>query len=97
MKNDESVDLTTNSDESLINALKYAEKSWRDASQANFLYEKRLQDITEKYESQIKQLTAENEQLRSNIEIWKTAYETVVNSKTWKVARKLKRVVGKKG
>lgn len=82
-------------DESVIDALRFAEKSWKDASQANFLMEKRLRESSEKYEKKIKQLTAENEQLRSNIEIWKTAYETVVNSKTWKMARKLKRIVGK--
>ncbi len=88
--------LIADADDSVIAALKFAEKSWKDASQANFSYEKRLREATEKYEAQIKQLSAENKQLRSNIEIWRTAYETVVNSKTWKMARKLKKIVGKK-
>ena len=82
-------------DNSVSEALKFAEKGWKEASQANFCYEVKLREATEKYKTHIKQLSAENKRLKHDIEIWKTAYDTVINSKTWKMANKLKKIVGK--
>lgn len=87
---------STDTNDSALAALEFAEKSWKDASQANFLLEKKLSDTEEKYKAQIKRLTTENKQLRRDVQIWRTAYETVINSKTWKMAHKLKGIVGKK-
>lgn len=83
-------------DISLVESLQFAEKSWRDASQANFLLEKKLNDVTEKYEAKIKQLEAELEQRKKDTEIWRNAYETIIHSKTWKTAGRIKKLFGKK-
>ena len=78
-------------DNSVSEALKFAEKGWKEASQANFCYEVKLRKVSEKY----KQLSSENKRLKQDIETWRTAYDTVVNSKTWKMASKLKMIIGK--
>ena len=73
----------------LEEALAFAEKGWRDASQANFL-------LNSQYADKIKKLTEELEVKNNELRIYKDAYESVVNSKTWKMSVKVKKLMGKK-
>ena len=79
--------------------LDFAEKSWRDASQANALMAGKIQKLEKELEKEkeqqdiLKDLLKEQERQTG---VWREAYETVVNSKTWKAANKVKHVFGKK-
>ena len=68
------------------------EKNWREASQANALSNQRIQRL----QSEVNQLQAQAAEQQQAIETWRQAYESVVNSRTWRIAKKLKRVLGKK-
>ena len=88
-KNDNpSVDLEKRCKE-LEDALAFAEKGWRDASQANFL-------LNSQYADKLKKLTDELEAKNNELRIYKDAYESVINSKTWKMSIKVKKLMGKK-
>ncbi|MEE1197472.1 MAG: hypothetical protein UHS54_11490 [Lachnospiraceae bacterium] len=71
--------------EKLNKDLAFAEKGWKDASQANAVMSGKVQ----KLESALKEKERQ-------IEVWREAYETVVNSKTWKTASRVKHILGKK-
>lgn len=71
--------------EKLKRDLAFAEKSWKDASQANAVMSGKIQ----KLESALKEKDRQ-------IDVWREAYETVVNSKTWKTASRVKHILGKK-
>lgn len=82
-------------------------KNWRDAVQANALLSKQLQQLEaaknaevaqerENHRIHAKQLEdAVQEQARQS-ETWRIAYETVIHSRTWHIANKLKRLMGRK-
>lgn len=82
-------------------------KNWQDAVQANALLSKRIQMLEAAKEAEVaqekenhrlhaKQLEdAVQEQARQS-ETWRIAYETVIHSRTWRIANKLKRLMGRK-
>lgn len=70
-------------------------KSWQDAAQANALLSKRIQMLEAELEKPQRLEAAVQEQARQTA-IWKEAYESVVNSRTWRLANKLKRLTGRK-
>lgn len=94
----------------LIDACAFAEKSWKEACQANATLSQQIPRAREeaevwkqKYEQEVlnhqihaKQIEdAVQEQARQS-ETWRVAYETVINSRTWRWSKKLKRLIGKK-
>ena len=54
---------------------------WKESSRANFQLGQQINKL--------------QEQARQS-EVWRVAYETVINSKTWRAANKVKRALGKK-
>lgn len=72
--------------------LELFEKNWREACQANAVSNQTIQRL-QKEQSELQAKVAEQQQ---QIEIWRQAYETVVNSRTWRLAKKLKKIVRKK-
>lgn len=81
-------------------ALDFADKNWRDASQANFLMASQVQKlkktVAEVKENHAKHIEdAVREQARQS-ETWRMAYESVINSRTWRLGKKIKRLFGKK-
>lgn len=72
------------------------EKYWQQASQANYQLNARLVKAEDALAGKEQKYSAEIRRLTEERDIWKQAYETVVNSKTWKAAQKLKRTLGKK-
>ena len=76
----------------LEEALAFAEKNWKEASQANFLLDSKLKKVTD-------ELAAKDNEIQSHYDrflTYKNAYEAVVNSRTWKMSMKIKRLFGKK-
>lgn len=72
------------------------ESSWQQASQANFQLNTRLVKAEEALEAERKEFESEKNRLIQEREVWRQAYESVANSKTWKTAQKIKRTLGKK-
>ena len=73
--------------EELMQALAFAEKNWREESQATTIRA-----------AKVAKLEAEVENLKDQLEeakVWQEAYEAVINSKTWKLANKMKKPFGK--
>ena len=79
----------------LKEALACAEKSWRDASQANFLLSSKLKKVQDELDEKVKHLQEECDARDSAIEVWRSAYETVTQSKTWKMSLKVKKLFGR--
>lgn len=82
----------------LKKSLDAAEKGWRDASQANALMNgkiQKLKDELEKQKDQQRELKDLLKEQTRQTKVWREAYETVVNSKTWKTAGKVKHLFGK--
>lgn len=87
----------------------FIEKSWRDASQANFLLSQRVQMLERENERLAQAVEQEKENHRIHAkqiedavmeqarqsEVWRVAYETVINSRTWRIAKKFKRLFGR--
>lgn len=72
------------------------ETYWQQASQANFQLNARLVKAEDSLAIKEREFEAEKNRLIQEKEIWKQAYETVVHSKTWRAAQKLKKTLGKK-
>ena len=72
------------------------EAYWQQASQANFQLNARLLKTEELLAQKEKESAAEIQRLTEEREIWRQAYETVVNSRTWRTAQKLKKTLVKK-
>lgn len=72
------------------------ETYWQQAAQANYQLNARLLKAEEALEKKEKEFTGELQRLTHEREVWKQAYETVVHSKTWRAAQKLKKTLGKK-
>lgn len=78
-------------------------KNWKEACQANALLSQQIEAWKKKYEQEVqnhqihaKQIEdAVQEQARQS-ETWRIAYETVINSRTWRLSKKLKRLIGRK-
>ncbi len=70
---------------------KEIEDYWKQASQANAQLNNELLSI----QKLLADKTYENQIYQQNIEHWKQAYETVINSKTWRFANKVKRIFGR--
>ncbi len=71
--------------------LSEVQKAWKDASQANFLLSSKLSEIEES-DSRNEQILHEKDR---QIRVWREAYESVIHSRTWKIASKFKRVFKK--
>ena len=82
---------------------KKMEKAWKEASQANALLNKSIEKLKMELEQEkenhrihAKQIEdAVQEQARQS-EVWRIAYESVTNSRTWRWANKFKRLIGRK-
>ena len=77
----------------LEEALAFAEKSWKEASQANFLLDTKLKKVKDQLAAKDLKIQEYHDRYVS----YKNAYESVVNSRTWKMTAKVKGVFGKKG
>lgn len=73
-------------------ALEFAEKNWKEACQANALLAQKL-ELKKQEVDQIKKLKDEYVNQSEN---WRIAYETTINSRSWKLIKRLKRIIGKK-
>lgn len=67
------------------------ERFWKQSSQANNQLNNELQEIKRSLEERNNELQIEHQYSQQ----WKQAYETVINSKTWRTANKLKKVLGR--
>ncbi|MBS6705864.1 MAG: hypothetical protein KH281_05445 [Lachnospiraceae bacterium] len=79
-----------------VRANEEMETYWQQASQANYQLNARLVKAEDTLKKKEQEFSTETRRLTEERDIWKQAYETVVNSKTWKAAQKLKRTLGKK-
>ncbi|MDD3277366.1 MAG: hypothetical protein PHG16_00575 [Lachnospiraceae bacterium] len=71
---------------------------WRQSSQANALLNKQLLDKDKELQEKQNEITshlAEIEEYRCVVEHWKSSYESVVNSKAWRLVRKIKKIFGR--
>lgn len=90
-------------------ALAFAEKNWKEACQANAVlsqqipkleqeievWKDRVEQEQENHRIHAKQIEdAVMEQARQS-EVWRVAYESVINSRTWRIAKKFKKLFGR--
>lgn len=83
--------------------LRFAEKNWKETCQANFMLSQKINKLSVEVEQEkenhrihAQQIEAAVQEQARQSETWRIAYETVIHSKTWKFARKVKRLFGKK-
>lgn len=76
---------------------------WKESSRANFQLGQQINKLQEQLAAQdchhqehVRQLEAAVQEQARQSEVWRVAYETVINSKTWRAANKVKRALGKK-
>ena len=88
----------------------FIEKSWRDASQANSILNQRVQSLEKEKAQLMSELEQEKENHRIHAkqiedavqeqahqsETWRVAYETVINTKSWRMIQKIKRMFGRR-
>lgn len=67
------------------------ESYWRQSSQANAQLNNKVLQL----EKMLQEKTQESVIHQQEKQQWKSAYETVINSRTWRLARKLKKIVGR--
>lgn len=67
------------------------EQYWKQSSQANAVLNSRLVETQRKLEEATNGTIAS----QNDAQQWKMAYETLVNSRTWRLANKIKRVFGR--
>lgn len=79
------------------------EKAWYEVNEANRKLSQQVEDLRRQVELEQKNHMIHARQIEDAVqeqarqsEVWREAYETVVNSRTWQTAGKLKRLVGKK-
>lgn len=70
----------------------FFEKNWREACQAVTV----ANQSVVKMEQHVRELEAAVQEQARHTESYRVAYETIVNSRTWRLARKLKRLFGRK-
>lgn len=106
---DESTSVNTKELVKMQLALSFAEKNWKEACQANAVLSQQiypLQQEVEKWKKMYEQ-ELENHQIHAKqiedavqeqarqSETWRIAYESVINSRTWRITKKLKRLLGR--
>lgn len=76
---------------------------WQESSRANFQLGQQINKLQEQlaekdghHQEHVRQLEAAVQEQARQSEVWRVAYETVINSKTWRAANKVKRALGKK-
>lgn len=76
---------------------------WKESSQANFQLGQQINRLQAElsakdghHQEHVRQLEAAVQEQARQSEVWRVAYETVVNSKTWRAANKVKKALGKK-
>ena len=67
------------------------ERYWKQSTQANAQLNAKLLAA----EAALTQKTQEEQIHQQEIQQWKTAYETVINSRTWRIAGKIKKIFGR--
>ena len=77
----------------------FFEKNWREACQVASVVNQRIVKLESEeshYKMHVKQLEDAVQEQARQAECYRAAYETVINSRTWRLARKLKRLLGRK-
>lgn len=77
----------------------FFEKNWKEACQAAAVVNQRVAKLESEeihHRMHVKQLEDAVQEQARQAENYRIAYETVINSRTWRLASKLKRVFGKK-
>lgn len=99
----QSLDFAEKNWKEVSESLAFAEKNWRETSQANAVMAQTINRLQQAWDAEKQNHQLHAQQLENAVqeqakqsETWRIAYETVINSRTWRTAEKMKHLVKRK-